>query len=59
MSEQKIRTGEKPVRINAEQAGPLAEYHRPRIHDLGRLEQVQGYYTGSYYDGPVPRWLRY
>ncbi|MFO0881197.1 MAG: hypothetical protein U0840_28060 [Gemmataceae bacterium] len=27
-------------------------YRKPALHSLGKLEQVQAYYHGSYRDGP-------
>ncbi|MFO0881716.1 MAG: hypothetical protein U0840_30830 [Gemmataceae bacterium] len=27
-------------------------YRKPALHTLGKLEQVQAYYHGSYRDGP-------
>jgi len=45
-----------PIEVSVNEARETNEapaaYRRPEVHDLGALEQVQAYYTGSYRDGP-------
>lgn len=42
----------KDIHKQNDRTGNRLDYHEPRIHSLGYLEQVESYYNGNYYDGP-------
>jgi hypothetical protein len=41
---------------NVEKTKAAGQYRRPEVHDLGKLDQVQGGHGGKYYDGPRATW---
>ncbi len=49
MSMNEIVKGEMRIDTNVEKVG--REYRSPEIHDLGKLEKVQGGNPGNIYDG--------